>query len=115
MLKFACSKFIIYTFQRAINIYIGANQTVWMHRLVCAFVVRVQLSPVFSRHGSNRPLKQSFNDYEAGVILIIVSITARLHTLTRSHAQRAIDNCINKFQCNDGIQLNHMQHERKMS
>ena len=31
---------------------------------VSAFVVRMQLSLVFSQHGPNRPLKQYFNDYE---------------------------------------------------
>ena len=36
--NFVCSKFSCDTFQSANNK--GADQTVWMHRLVCAFVVR---------------------------------------------------------------------------
>ena len=41
----------------------GADQTAWMRRLVCAFVVR---KPDFVNQidGSNRPLKQIFNNYK---------------------------------------------------
>ena len=49
---FAWSKFDCYTFHILNNK--GADQTVRMHRLVCAFVVRRQLIQVFSRQG---PLK----------------------------------------------------------
>ena len=41
----------------------GTDQTAWMRRLVCAFVVR---KPDFVSQidGSNRPLKQIFNSYK---------------------------------------------------
>ena len=50
-----------YTLQNVNNK--GADQTAWMRRLVCAFVVR---KPDFVSQidGSNRPLKQIFNNYK---------------------------------------------------
>ena len=42
-----------YSFQRAIVNF--ANQTMRMCKLGCAFVVRMQLGQVFSRHGPSRP------------------------------------------------------------
>ena len=39
--NFACSKFRFDTFQKAINK--GADQSEWMHRLICAFVVQQYL------------------------------------------------------------------------
>ena len=57
-----CSKFTNHSFQSVNNK--GASKPVPMRRLVYAFVVHLQLSQVFSRYGLNRPLKQSFKDYE---------------------------------------------------
>ena len=50
-----------YTLQNVNNK--GSDQTAWMRRLVCAFVVRM---PHFVSQidGSNRPLKQIFNNYK---------------------------------------------------
>ena len=50
-----------YTLQNVNNK--GADQTAWMRRLVCACVVRM---PHFVSQidGSNRPLKQIFNNYK---------------------------------------------------
>ena len=70
-LKFACSKFINYTFQRA-------NSKVLIRLCRC----RGWSAPLlftcsyirFSRHSPERPLRQSFNYYEinqAGVIIMI--------------------------------------------
>ena len=41
----------------------GADQTAWMRRLVCAFIVR-KADFVSQIDGSNRPLKQIFNNYK---------------------------------------------------
>ena len=48
-LNFPCGNFTYYIFQRVK--YKGANQTARMRRLVCAFVVRMHQSEVFSRRG----------------------------------------------------------------
>ena len=40
----------------------GADQTAWMRRLVCAFVVR-KSHFVSQNDGSNRPLKQIFKQF----------------------------------------------------
>ena len=48
VLKFACGKFINYTFKRMNNK--GTDQIVWMHRLVCTFVFCMQQYQGLSHH-----------------------------------------------------------------
>ena len=68
---------------------------------VSAFFVRMQLGLVFSQHGTNRPLKQSFNDYEINqadvLIIIVLFVTVCACLFLHLQVLNLINNCINKL------------------